>query len=337
MELTPKQLELKRENHYVWAKYLRNWSLNSSDVWYTTKKLKIANDSVKAIAKEKDLYRYQYITEQHLQVILFISKQSPEELQKHHRSYLETFLKLQKAESLYIKSGKTDQKVLAYIEAFKSNTIENLHTEHEKDVEVVLKGLQNYDLTVLDTPENSCKFMSYWGHQIARTKPFRDKIIASQEDEQLQKIYKESWWFISYMFGMNLGKSFFETRKIDKHCLLINETNEDFITSDHPIINVHQAINENDMTVPAEDEADFFYAISPKLGYMINRSDRFKKGINYVSIDFVKEINRKLAFNADQYIIGTTENQLKIYKTLVGKRLKIIKEIKSSYVNKAKI
>ena len=337
MELTPKQLELKRENHYVWANYLRSWSLNGSDVWYTTKKLKIANDSVKAIAKEKDLYRCQYITEQHLQVILFISKQSPEELQKHHKSYLETFLKLQKVESLYIKSGKTDKKVLAYIEAFKSNTIENLHTAHEKDVEVILKDLQNYDLTVLDAPENSCKFMSYWGHQIARTKPFRDKIIASQENEQLQKIYKEAWWFISYMFGMNLGKSFFETRKIDKHCLLINETNEDFITSDHPIINVHEAIKENDMTVPSEDEADFFYAISPKLGYMINKSDRFKKGINYVSIDFVKEINRKLAFNADQYIIGTTENQLKFYKTLVGNRLKIIKEIKSSYDNKAKI
>jgi hypothetical protein len=55
--------------------------------------------------------------------------------------------------------------------------------------------------------------MSYWGHQIARTKPFRDKIIASQENEQLQKIYKESWWFISYMFGMNL-KSFLKHEKL---------------------------------------------------------------------------------------------------------------------------
>ena len=328
MELTPKQLELKRENHYVWANYLKNWSLNNSDVWYTTKKLKIAHDSVKAIAKEKDLYRYQYITEQHLKLILFISKQSPEELQKHHKLYLAPFLQLQAAESIYKKSGKRNEKVLSHIEAFKSNTIENLHTAHEKGVDVVLKSLQSCDLTVLDDIQNMCKFMSYWGHQIARTKPFRDKIIAGQANQELQKIYKESWWFISYMFGMNLGKSFFETRKIDKHCLLINETNEDFITSDHPIINVHEAINENDMAVPSEDEADFFYAISPKLGYMINRSDRFKKGINYVSIDFVKEINRKLAFNADQYIIGTTETQLRIYKTLVGKRLKIIKEIK---------
>lgn len=329
MKLTPKQLELKRENHYVWANYLRNWSLNNSDVWYTTKKCKIAYDSVKAITKERDLYRYQYITEQHLDLILFLSKQSPEELQKHHKLYLEPFLQLQAAESLYIQSGKIDEQVLAYIEAFKSNTIENLHTAHEKNVDTILKSLQKYDLAVLDNIQNMCKFMIYWGHQIARTKPFRDKIIAAQPSQELQKIYKESWWFISYILGMNIGKSFFETRKIDKHCLLINETDEDFITSDHPIINVHEAISENDLAVPTDDEADFFYAISPKLGYMINKSNHFKNGINHVPINFVKEINRKLAVYADQYIIGTTEAQLEIYKKLVGKRLKAIK-IKNS-------
>jgi len=330
MKMTPKQLEPQRENHYVWANYLKNWSLNNSEVWYTTKKLKIAHDSVKAILKEKDFYKYQFIAEQHLKLILFISKESPEELQKQHKLYLESFLQFQAIESLYIKSGKKDEKVQAHIEAFKSNTLEKLHTAHEHGVSVILKSLQTHDLSVLDDTLNMCKFMSYWGHQIARTKPFRDKILATQTNQELHKIFKESWWFISYMLGMNLGKSFFETRKIDIHCLLINETNEDFITSDHPIINIHEAINEDDMTVPSENEADFFYAISPKLGYMINKSNRFKKGINYVSIDFVREVNTKLAFYADQYIIGTTEDQLKIYKKLVGKRLKNIREIKNS-------
>lgn len=327
-KLTSKELELKRENHYVWANYLKKWSFNNSDVWYTTKKLKIAHDSVKAIAKERNFYRYQYITKQHLELIVFISKQSPVELHRQHVTYLNYFIQLQIAENLYIMSGKSDDKVLAHIEAFKSNTIENLHTAHENDVDIILKSLQKYDLTVLDDTQNMCKFMCYFGHQIARTKPFRDKVLASQENQELQKLYEESWWIIGYIIGMNLGKSFFETRKIDKHCLLINETNENFITSDHPIINVHEAINENDMAVPSEDEQDYFYPISPKLGYMINRSNRFKNGINKVSIDFVKEINRKLAFNADQYIISTSENQLKDYKKIVGSRLKNIKEIK---------
>ncbi|RZG73637.1 DUF4238 domain-containing protein [Acinetobacter sp. WCHAc060025] len=330
MEFKPKDLELKRENHYVWANYLKNWSLNNSDVWYTTKKLKIACDSVKAIAKEKDFYKYHYISRKHLDLILSLSKLSPEELQALHKSYLDPYLQLQTVESLCRQSGIRDEKLFAYIEAFKSNTIENLHTAHEKNVDLILKSLQRFDLTILDSTQNMCNFMCYWGHQIARTKPFRDKIIAAQTDQELQKLYKESWWFIGYIFGTNIGKSFFETRNIDKHCLLINETDEDFITSDHPIINVHEAINENDLAVPNSDEADFFYAISPRLGYMINKSDRFKNGINYISIDFVQEINKKLAIYADQYIIGTNEAQLQNYKKFVGKRLNIIKNLKNT-------
>ncbi|WP_347473808.1 DUF4238 domain-containing protein [Acinetobacter thermotolerans] len=131
------------------------------------------------------------------------------------------------------------------------------------------------------------------------------------------------------MYGMNIGKSFFETRKVDKHCLLINNSDEDFITSNHPIINVHSKINENDLAVPSSEEADYFYPISPRIAYMINKSDLFQNGINHVSIDFVKAMNRKLAFYADQYIIATTENQLKIYKGFVGQRLKVVKGINS--------
>ena len=30
VEFTTKELELKRENHYVWADYLKNWSSNQN-------------------------------------------------------------------------------------------------------------------------------------------------------------------------------------------------------------------------------------------------------------------------------------------------------------------
>lgn len=327
VEFTTKELELKRENHYVWADYLKNWSSNQNCVWHTTKNDKVSSNSVKMIAKERNFYKFQYLSADNLTLILSLSSKSPKELQEHHISYLSSFRTIQSIESLYIDSGKKDKKVFDHIEAFKSNTIENLHKAHEDSVYQILKSLQEGNLSILDDIQNMCKFMSFLGHQITRTKSFKEKILASTNNIKLKKSYNEAWWFISYMIGMNFGKSFFETHKIDTHCLLINETDEDFITSDSPIINVHKSINENDLAIPTEDQADFFYAISPKLGYMINKSNRFKQGINYVSIDFVQEINKKLSFNADQYIIGTNETQLKNYKNLVGKRLKIIKEL----------
>jgi hypothetical protein len=325
-EAIPKELQLKRENHYVWANYLKNWSINNLDVWHTTKKRNIAYDSVKAIVKEKDLYRARYLSKQHIEMILFFSAQSPKELQTLHKSFLKAFLQLQEIEKIYLLSNTVDKKIVAYFEAFKSNTLENIHTAIENDVHFILKELSKQNFQILEKTENMIKFTNFWGHQIARTTPFREKAIASQTNQKLKNIYNEAWWFMSYMFGMNIGKSFFETRNIDHHCLLINESGEDFITSDHPIINVHPSINENDITTPSNEEADFFYAISPKLGYMINKSDLFQNGVNYVSADFVKEMNKKLASFSDQYIISTTENQLKLYKCFVGKRLKLLKE-----------
>ena len=54
VEFTTKELELKRENHYVWADYLKNWSSNQNCVWHTTKNNKVSSNSVKMIAKERN-------------------------------------------------------------------------------------------------------------------------------------------------------------------------------------------------------------------------------------------------------------------------------------------
>lgn len=325
--LTQKQLELRRNNHYVWANYLKKWSLDNLNVWHSTKTKKSSYGSVKGVAVERDFYQVQYITNEWRDFILDFSKQSPKELQEKHRSYLNDFLTMQEYKRIYKLNGKKDKKIDDHFNAWKSNAIENLHTAHENDVKEILISLENENLTVLDDVQNMCKFLSFFSHQISRTKPLKNKALSNIKNESIRIMYQKNWWFISYILGMNIGKSFFETRKIDTHCLLINETHEDFITSDSPIINVHDSLNENDLAVPSENQDDYFYAISPKIGYMINKSNRFKQGISYVSIDFVQEMNQKLAFNADQFIISTNEDQLKTYKKFVGKRLQIIKKL----------
>ena len=141
-EFTPKQLQIKRENHYVWANYLKNWSTNNSDVWYTTKKFKIACDSVKAIAKEKDLYQARHLSNEQLQFILQLSAQSPEELQKIHKSFLDPFIQILEIEKFYLSSITDNKQIKAHIEAIKSNTLENIHTAIENNVNKILEELQ---------------------------------------------------------------------------------------------------------------------------------------------------------------------------------------------------
>ncbi|HCE2119136.1 TPA: DUF4238 domain-containing protein [Vibrio parahaemolyticus] len=334
-----KSLQGKKNHHHVWANYMRRWALDNKNVFYTTKNNKhiIREDSVKNIAVERHFYRVQPLTREHVEVIKGWSSKSPKDLHELHMSYLSDFLKMQYMESVYNQSGIKDEIAEKMIEAWKCNGIENYHTAHEDEVQDTLKALANRDLTVLDDDDNMIHFMQFFGHQIARTKNFKDTIDASQGlsrhgldkaiEEQVQymaKLTQECWWFISYMFGMSIGRSLYLDRKDDFHCLLINETDTPFITSDQPIVNVHQALTD-EIKPPEDRECDFYYPISPSVAYMVNKSNRFPRGKVQVSVDIVEEMNTKLAKKANFHIIGDSEESLKPYKKYVGTNLRAVK------------
>ena len=58
---------------------------------------------------------------------------------------------------------------------------------------------------------------------------------------------------------------------------------------------------------------------------MIHRSKRFEEGKVTVSIDIVRELNKKIAQNSNKLIIGNQENIVKKYKKYVGTKIKLIK------------
>lgn len=177
----------------------------------------------------------------------------------------------------------------------------------------------------MEDVNNMVDFLNFFGHQITRTKPLKNKLLANIKNAKLKVFFENNWWFVSYIFGMNIGKSLFETRSRDKHCLLINDTQESFLTSDNPILNIHQSLKNDDLRETQEGQEDYFFPISPTVAYMINSSNRFKKGINFVSLSFVKEVNEKMAIYADEFIISTEEEIINNYKKKVGKRLQIIR------------
>lgn len=320
-----KSLEASRNNHHVWASYMRRWSLDNKQVFYTTKKSKkIAFDSVKNIAVERDFYRIQTLSNQHVELIKGLSMNSPEDLSKQHMSYLEDFLILQKLESMYQQQKKKDKTAEKMLEAMKSNSIERLHSAHENEAKNAISELANGSLAILDSNKEMCFFMQFLAHQFTRTKTFKDNALLgfaegrlAEENGHFFRMLKESWWFISYMFGMNIGRSLFLSRHSDSHCLLVNDTNVPFITSDQPVVNVHPALGDA-IRSPDEHECDFYYPISPRFAYMINKSDRFPRGKSQVTTETVDKMNVEIAKKANVHIIGLNEESLKPYKKLVG-------------------
>jgi hypothetical protein len=331
-EKMKKYLQAKNKHHHVWAEYLRRWSSNGRDVHYTTAKGNIVCDSVKGLAMEKHFYQIEPLNDSHIKVIKGFSALSPDDnLQKLHMSYLNDFLLRQYLEQKYKQSGVELEDAEKILHATKCNMLEDLHSAHENEVQPIISALASRKLEILSDPKNLMLFVQFFGHQISRTKTFKDTCIAgisgsnSNTDISIAAIMDECWWFLSYMFGMNIGADLYATRKVDKHCLLVNDTETPFITSDQPIVNVHELLQHDVIKPPNDEQCDFYYPISPQVAYMINKSDRFQRGIVEVSNDIVNELNIKVARKANVSIISNSTDSLKPLLKYIGSHLTTVK------------
>lgn len=317
-----KSLEIKKKHHYDWANYLSRWGSGSKNVFYTTKKGKIVHDSIRAILFEDFFYEITDLKKIDIEIIKEISKKSPEDLQRQHMSYLDPFLKIQELRKKYFDSGLSIKEIEDRIRALKFNQLENLHASHELAARPILDALAHEQLGVLNDRHLMCEFMMFFGQQIARTKNFRDICRSYPYNDPMQetvaKSIRHSWWFIGYMLGMNIGYSLFFDRAKHRHALLINNSSTPFITSDQPIVNVHDCISETEKSPP--EYADFYYPISPRVAYIICESERFQKGKNEINADIVEELNRKLASQSLVIIIGSTEDSIRTFQKYIGKR-----------------
>ncbi|MBY8177713.1 DUF4238 domain-containing protein [Vibrio fluvialis] len=330
-KINNKQLEATKNHHQVWANYMKRWSPDSLNVYYTTKRGNIAYDSVRNVAVERHFYRVGYLNEEHLEVIKNLSIHSDERLQKLHMSCLSYYLRMQKYSILYDNYGVRDDLMDRIMESWKCNGIEHIYTKHEGECQNIIESLAARDLSVLKERDNMMKFMQFYAHQMVRTKTFKDTVIAgytrntTKINSLSSKTMEECWWFVAYMFGLNIGRSLFLDRKVDTHCLLINDTDIPFITSDQPIINVYRSFNDKELRTPEEHECDHYYPISPNVAYMINKSDRFPSGFVKVGLDVVEEMNIKMARKANVHIISNSCESLKSYQNKVGEWFDIVK------------
>ncbi|MCQ4258115.1 DUF4238 domain-containing protein [Stutzerimonas stutzeri] len=318
-----KRLEVKKRHHYVWANYLTRWGNGTNNVSYTTKLGNFAHDSVRGLVIDDYFYTTTFLSRQHIQVIESVIRQSCKGLREEHRAYLAEFLSAQAGEAMYRQSGIQDREIERQLDVLKNNLLENLHASHEKDALPVLAALAKENFDILEKKEHMINFMAFLGQQITRTKTFRDSAIQALSRNSTMEIDRgdamaQAWWFLSYVFGMNIGFDLYAGRHTAKHALLINDTKLPFITSDQPVVNVHARVSETELIAP--EYADFHYPISPRIAYAICDSTRFSQGKNLVDEAIVVEFNTKLAAQAMVHIIGDSVDAIRPYKQFIGQR-----------------
>ena len=325
----PKHLQEKKKHHYVWGHYLKNWStdIDKKFVWRRTKKNnKVEKYTISGMLYEDSFYKINNLDTDHIQIINHLFYNSHPKQKEMIERFITHNLLVQKAEVL-ASNNRLSIIESRYLSVAKSNTLENIHSDIENNMKEILSALVNQDLSILNNDENMIDFINFIAHQATRTKPLKEFTITNinKKSQKLGSKLEECWWLVSYFSGVNLGASLWQSRKRDSHCLLINETEEPFITSDHPVLNVHPSIKGNSLKPLANDELDLYYPISPKIAYMINNSNRFKKGIVYIPLETVIELNEKIAKMSNIHIIGNTEQVIHKYKKHVGNWMEFIR------------
>ena len=317
-----KEHQLKKEHHYVWANYLRNWSCDGKNVWYRTAKGKLICDSTRMVAKERDFYKILPLTDEGVLVIERTIQGT--ELCEIHTKLLNEVRYFQKVDEVFNQKGGS-QALRLSIDAYKHNMLEDFHTAYENGVKDILPILANRNLDILDDDTNLLSLCCYLGHQFARTKSFKDTslLITSSYDniagEVVARGMENSWWFMSHTIGVNLGFSLYRDRRIHNLCLLINNTEQTFITSDNPSINVHKSL-DGSFTPPKDEEFDLFYPISPRVALMIARSGDYVGKEIELTLEQVEKLNIKTAKMSYKHIFGDSRDALKPYMKYVGYR-----------------
>ncbi|WP_200536596.1 DUF4238 domain-containing protein [Erwinia sp. S59] len=230
---------------------------------------------------------------------------------------------MQHLETIYRSSAIQDQETEAFLNASQCNLMENLHSSHKDAGLKVLIALADKQLEIMQDKQHKVKVMIFLGQQIVRTKAYRDEVLRglhrrNELEVEVADAVTHSWWFLSYMFGMNIGFSLFSSRHDSRHALLVNDTDTPFITSDHPVVNVHACVSETELSIP--QHADFYYPISPRITYIICDSELFTPGKHSFNEAILNEFNTKVAAQAMVHLIGNTDAVIRPLKKNIGRR-----------------
>lgn len=305
----------KKKHHFVWANYLARWSSNGRDVFYSTPKGKAAVDSVKGLAMERHFYKVRDLTQKQVALLYAFARKSDDSLYRIHVNLLEQALEAQTLERQYRATGHASKLAEQAIEALKSNLIEDLHTGHELRAREVLDALSEGRLDALSDDNAMMAFTSFLGHQITRTKGFKEASLAAMAGTDIHEEvsnFENIWWMLSYMFGTNIARSLYFGRRVATHTLLINNSSVPFTTSDQPVTNLKEDFSIHD------EGADFYYPISPTAAFVLSDSHIFPPGLHSIDAQVSANLNAKHAVHAHVHIFGTTLAQVAELRRSLG-------------------
>ncbi len=262
-------MEKKKRQHYVWQRYLQNWSKNQSQI-FCLRHNKIFLSATTRLAVEKYFYKFDEIT---LSDIKLIEQEYVQEIKgpaKEQADKIITMFKMiiETRDDLLANLPNSSQLKDSF-DVPLTNFEEDYHADIEGNSAIYLERLSNKQTSFYMNLEDNAKFNLFLTTQYVRTKNIQEAILRRAEKHPyLKEPTKRSMsvyrFITAHIIAMGLSQY------IDKCSfkLLSNNTEIPFITGDQPVINTKA--DDIDLTTGYAKELELYYPISPDIAILID-------------------------------------------------------------------
>lgn len=313
-------LPVVRKHHYVWAYYLSAWSSEKDkSIWHITKRGNISRDSVKGLSREEDFNKIHALSDSDVAYIELWPSGNSQSLQDFHKSQIRFFKKASAVIDSHI--GLEHLKIYAELknisESIQYGIFEKTHTIIENLAKPVIDELKRGNVKCLKQGRNMTSFCNFLAQQLFRTKKVKERCLEgihlihgnTESADTLKMLFERNWWLLSYKLALNMGSSLCSTAASDHHIYITNNTNTDFITSDCPVINIHESSGNGTLGKPPV-ALDLYFPISPRTAYIISSGSSYDELASSIDEETVKHLNNQITLNSHLSIYGTSRESI---------------------------
>ena len=306
-------MQITKKQHYVSKFYLKAWTFDGKKSLFCLMNDKIFPSNIENLAQERYFYEIREINFEEINFLKnVIYKNNNSELVKSYLDFINisnNSFKLIKISNLF---EETDSEKVENI--FKKDLKEhheNYFAELEDKVAPLFEKLIEGDKSFLNDSEQKKFFLLHISAQYFRTKSMKANLKKLEDIMKNTKYGNVSieniFTHISVYFSINMASNINE---MNSNIVFIkNLTDEDFITSDQPIINIWKAKNLEKEKI---EEVELYIPIAPKLAVLISKTIPYD--LEIFDVEEVKEKKKKIVNLSLEKIFANKKEQLEYYR-----------------------
>lgn len=308
---------VKKKQHYVWKKYLLNWSNSTEEKVYSYIHLKkeVFFQTPENVAQQRYFYElYEFTIEEEKKLFEFIKVMGSE---LDHNLNIEIFktytiysnLKRQLDTKYKHKLSSNEKEIYeSDLRVLKANTIENFHSKIE-DLGRNLISVRSFDdLNYLNSKQELYNTILFICFQANRTKSMKSNLVELFQNDSFinEKFFNVTPLLVSYSVAQKLC-----IEKDLKFIYIDNQTSEKILTTDQPVINLDKDDVDRNGNVK---NLRYYYPISPEIALIIHSDTQNEKYLyQKADINLIENLNKFMIKNSKEFIITKTNNQLDKY------------------------